>query len=89
MTGSKSGRVERMTKFAGLWNNHNQCIVVPAATAHLPHVEVRWYAHGIWHSGHVAVLEGETHAQAAERGYGDRMDRKTIQIRPVQLRMDY
>ncbi len=71
------------------WNSHCQAIVIPAATAHLPHVEVIWYAGGIYASGHTYVAEGETEMQAAERAFGDRFDGKTVVVRPEPLFEEY
>lgn len=77
------------SKYTGLWNKHGQCVVVPAATAHLPHVRVTWYSFGMWASGHTYVAEGETDAQAAERAFGTRFDRETLEVVREELSPNY
>lgn len=89
MTNTNTANETETSKYTGLWNGYGQCIVVPAVTAHLPHIEVIWYSHGMWTSGYTHVAADETHEQAAERAFGDRWNRETMRIRTPELRSEY
>lgn len=80
------------SKLVGLWNRYGQCLVVKAETAHLPHVEARWYEGGIWACGVTAILPDETAEQAAQRVPWHKVPfhyRDTFEAKEVELRADY
>lgn len=77
--------------YVGMWNKHNQCVVVRAADLGKSFVRATWGDYGMNACGTCAVEAGETDEQAAIRAFGAHIPtryRNTLIVRREELRSE-